>query len=175
MKTSAILGLLVILTCGSGCSNLDRTHGERVALIEFEREEDNGLVNIVPCRLVLSDRQTITLTGGDRRVVFVLPGEFFVTAFSEDPYSPRRDSAAWRSSRTRFHVGAGQRLRIIVEPAAVDSTYSGGWTIRAANHRVDRTAAGPRRFATGWEGMRRCRDAMAGLTAAVGHSNRSLG
>jgi len=53
MKTPAILGLVVTLFA-SGCSHL-RPARDGVASIEFERQEDNGSVNIVPCTLVLSD------------------------------------------------------------------------------------------------------------------------
>lgn len=42
----------------------------------------------------------------------------------------------------------------------------------ASNHRVDRTVAGPRRFATGVEDLKHCRVDVAGLSATVGHSHR---
>lgn len=41
------------------------------------------------------------------------------------------------------------------------------------NHRVDRTGAGPCRFATGVESLERRRDDIAWASAAVGHSGRS--
>jgi hypothetical protein len=44
--------------------------------------------------------------------------------------------------------------------------------IRSASHRVDRTAAEPRRFVSGGENLRTSLDAVSGLPAAVGHSNR---
>ena len=41
------------------------------------------------------------------------------------------------------------------------------------NHRVDRTAAEPRRFVEGWGNSRNNLDVVAELIAAVGHSRRS--
>ena len=141
MKASAIFRLLLILAC-SGCSHVQRAQ-DGMALVEFERQEDNGSVNIVPCILVLSDHQRITLNGGERATVSVSPGGFFVTASSTDPYSPHSNSRAWRSPRTRFPVASGERLRVSVEPAGSGSTYTGGWTIQAANKALQTTAAAP--------------------------------
>ena len=133
MKASVIFGLLLMFLACSGCSHLQGVH-EDVAVIEFEREEDNGSVNIIPCTIVLSDHQRIKLSGGERAVASVSPGSFYVTAFSVDPYSRHSDATAWRSPRTRFQVASGERLRVSVEPAASGSTYTGGWSIQAANH-----------------------------------------
>src|SRR5882724_8618209 len=41
MKASAVFGLLVIFLTCSGCSHLQRAH-DGAAVIEFERQEDNG-------------------------------------------------------------------------------------------------------------------------------------
>jgi len=138
MKALVTLGVLLLLV--SGCSHLRPVH-DGVATIEFERQEDNGLVNIVPCTLVLSDHQTITLGGGERASLSVSAGSFHITAFSIDPYSPHFDERAWRSPRTTFQLASGETLRVFVEPASSGSTYNGGWTIRAAN----KPAAGQRR------------------------------
>jgi hypothetical protein len=132
MRASAIFSFLVMILTGIGCSHLQPTH-VKPAVIEFERQEDNGLVNIVPCTLVLSDHQRITLNGGERAAVWVSPGSVYVTASSEDPYSSHSDATAWRSPRTRFRVASDQKVRVLVEPAASGSTYTGGWIIRAAN------------------------------------------
>ena len=131
MKAASIFALLVMSLSGSGCAHL-RSVDDPIAVIEFERPENNGSMNIVPCTLVLSDRQRLTLSGGERAEVSVSPGNFRDRAFSLDPYTPHSCPAAWRSPRARFHVGRGERFRVVVEPAAVDSTYVGGWTIRAA-------------------------------------------
>jgi hypothetical protein len=141
MKASVVFGILVILSC-SGCIHLRRAP-EGMAVIEVERQEDNGFVNIVPCTLILSDHQQRTLSGGEQTVVSVPSGVFYVEAFSIDPYSPGSDTKAWRSPRTRFHAAHGERLRISVEPAASGSTYTGGWTIRAADKILPETAAEP--------------------------------
>ena len=132
MKASVVFGLLVTFIPASGCSHLQPAH-DGVAVVEFERQEDNGSVNILPCTVTLSDRQKVTLIGGERAVVSVSPGSFCVTASSADPYSPNSRATAWRSPRTRFQVSVGERLQVQVEPTATGSTYSGGWTIRSAN------------------------------------------
>jgi len=132
MKAPAIF--LVLLLLVSGCSHLPADRG--VATIEFDRQEDNGSVNVVPCTLVLSDGQTVTLRGGERAVVSVRSGTFHVTAFSVDPYTPHSDERAWRSPRVRFHTASGERLRVFVEPASSGSTYTGGWVIHAANKSI---------------------------------------
>lgn len=134
MKAAANFKLLLLFLAGSGCSHFQPTHVEP-AVIEFERQEDNGLVNIVPCTLVLSDHQRITLNGGERADVSISPGIVYVTAFSEDPYSPHSDATAWRSRRKEFRVGSDDRIRVLVEPAASGSTYTGGWIFRAVNSR----------------------------------------
>ena len=76
MKASAIFGVLGMLCCSS-CSHLQRAH-DGMGVIEFERQEENGSVNIVPCTLVLSDHRRITLSGGERSVVSVSSGSFQV-------------------------------------------------------------------------------------------------
>ena len=146
MRASVIFGLLVMFLTCSGCSHLQRTRGD-MAVVEFERQEDNGSVNIVPCNLVLSDHQRVTLNAGERAVVLVSPGSFYVTAFSVDPYSPHSDATAWRSPRTRFEVVSGEPLRVSVEPVASGSTYTGGWLIQAANKITAANAGGTRRLA----------------------------
>lgn len=123
--------LLVMFLSGSGCAHT-RSAEAPFAVIEFERPENNGSVNIFPCTLVLSDGQRLTLSGGDRAAVSVPTGNFRIRAFSLDPYHPHSDPAAWSSPRMRFHAGRGDRLRFVVEPTALDSTYIGGWTIRPA-------------------------------------------
>jgi hypothetical protein len=133
MKAPVILGVLLLLL--SGCSQLQPGG---VASIEFERQENNGSVNIVPCTLVLSDHQTITLRGGERAIVSLRPGSFYVTAFSIDPYSRQSDQRAWCSSPVRFQASSGERLRVLVEPAFSGSIYNGGWIIHAANHPLQR-------------------------------------
>jgi hypothetical protein len=130
MKAFVTFSILLLLL--SGCSHLQPTQ-RGVVTIGFERQENNGSVNIVPCTLIFSDYQTITLSGGEREVVSVSPGNFYVTAYSIDPYSPHSGARAWRSPRTRFHVASGESLRVFVEPAFSGSTYTGGWTIHAAN------------------------------------------
>jgi hypothetical protein len=143
MNALVTFGILSFLV--TGCSHLQPAH-DGVATIEFERREDNGSVNIVPCTLVFSDHQSITLSGGERAIVSVSAGSFYVTAFSIDPYSPHSDERAWRSPRTRFHVESGERLRVLVEPASSDSTYTGGWMIQAANKISGANAGGPRQL-----------------------------
>jgi hypothetical protein len=130
MKSFATLGALVLLA--SGCSSM-RPAKRGVATMEFERQENNGLVNLVPSTLVLSDHQKVTLSGGERAVVSVSAGSFYVMASSIDPYSPHSGERTWRSPRTRFQVVPGERLRVFVEPAASGSTYCGRWTLRSAN------------------------------------------
>jgi hypothetical protein len=130
MKAFVTSGVLLLLV--SGCSQFQPAQ-RGVATIEFERQEDNGSVNIVPCTLVLSDHQKITLSGGERAAVSISPGSCYVTAFSIDPYSPHSDERAWRSPRMIFEVASGERLRVVVEPASSGSTYTGRWTIHAAN------------------------------------------
>jgi len=115
-----------------GCSHL-RPSKTDAAVIEFERQEDNGFVNVVPCTLVLSDGHKVTLSGGERAAVSVQPGSVWVDAFSHDPYSLGSDARAWRSSRTTLQVEKGQRLQFLVEPTASGSTYTGGWTIQVVN------------------------------------------
>lgn len=111
-------------------------HSRPVATVEFEREEENGSVNIVPCTLVLSDHQKVTISGGDRAAVSVSPGFFEVTAFSIDPYTPGSSETAWHSRPTAFRVADGERLKVFIEPASSGSTYIGGWSIYAVNHRM---------------------------------------
>jgi hypothetical protein len=153
MKASVILGLLVTFLAASGCSHLEPVH-DSVAVIDFERQEDNGFVNIVPCRVVLSDHQKISLSGGERATVSVSPGRIDVIAYSIDPYAPHSRATAWRSPRTTLQISAGERLRVRVAPSATDSTYDGGWVIRAA-----KPAAGQRRssllagFGRRWPGV----------------------
>lgn len=140
MKAFVTSGVLFLLV--SGCSHFQPAQ-RGVAMVEFERQEDNGSVNIVPCTLVLSDHQKITLGGGGRAAVSVSPGSFYVAAFSIDPYSPHSDERAWHSSRTTFEVASGERLRVVVEPASSGSTYTGGWTIHAAKKSLEATATRP--------------------------------
>src|SRR5215212_10088998 len=116
MKASVTFTVLLLLVLGCFHLQPDR---DAVATIEFGRQEDNGSMNIVPSTLVLSDHQTITLLGGERAVVSVAPGSFYVRAFSVDPYSPESDARAWRSPRTRFHVGSEETLRVFIQPASV--------------------------------------------------------
>jgi len=106
------------------------------ATIEFVRQEDNGSVNIVPCTLILSNNQKVTLSGGDRASLSVAPGNFYVTALSIDPYTPDLSERAWRSPRTKFRVAAKETLRVFVDPASSGSTYTGGWTIHAADAKL---------------------------------------
>jgi len=161
MKLSPILGLLVMSLVGTGCSHLH--HAQKgVAVIEFERQEDNGSVNILPCILFVSDHQKVILSGGERAVLTVSPGSFSVTAFSADPYSPNSTATAWRSPRTRIQVSTGERLRVRVEPTATGSTYSGGWTIWAANKITGPNAGGLRQLSM-----------PTSLTARVGQFYRS--
>ena len=124
----------IVLMFVSGCSHFQPAQ-RGVATIEFERQEDNGSVNIVPCTLVLSDHQKITLRGGERAVVSVRPGTLYVTAFSIDPYSPHSSGRAWRSPRMKFQAVSGESLRVIVEPASSGSKYTDGWTIHALRNR----------------------------------------
>ena len=147
---SSVLFLLV-----SGCSHLQPVQ-RGIATIEFERQEDNGSVNIVPCTLVLSDDQKIVLSGGERAVISIAAGSFYVAAFSIDPYSPHSDERAWRSRRRRFRVAERETLRITVEPASSGSTYTGGWIIHAANHALHRTAICAWGLPWGFSFIRQC-------------------
>ena len=142
MKVSAIFVLLVMFLITGGCSHL-RPSKTDAAVIEFERQEDNGFVNVVPCTLVLSDGHKVTLSGGERAVVSVQPGNLWVTVFSQDPYSPHSSARAWRSSRTALQIERGQKLRVFVEPMAKDSAYIGGWKVRATNGALQATSVGP--------------------------------
>jgi hypothetical protein len=142
MKTSGALILLVMFFISSGCSHL-RPSKTDAAVVEFERQEDNGFVNLVPCKIVLSDGQKLSLSGGERAVVSVQPGNLWVTVFSQDPYSPHSSARAWRSSRTALQIERGQKLRVFVEPMAKDSAYIGGWKVRATNGALQATSVGP--------------------------------
>jgi hypothetical protein len=124
--------LFMILLVSSGCVH-SRSATDAVATIEFERREDNGSVNIVPCTLSLSDDQKVTLSGGEKRVVFVSAGSFYLTAASIDPYAPHSEAAAWNSRRMRFRVRKGEHLRLLFAPTSTCSTYVGGWTIQVNN------------------------------------------
>jgi hypothetical protein len=131
IKRVSVFALLVMFLSGSGCAHMRSAH-DPAAVIEFERQENNGSVNIVPCTLVLSDGQRLTLSGGERVAASVAPGNVWIRAFSLDPYNPHSGPAAWHSPRTKFRVGPGGRLRVVVEPKAVGSTYVGGWIVQAA-------------------------------------------
>lgn len=126
MRESVIFGISMLIV--SGCSCLPPIR-QGVATLEFERQEDNGSVNIVPCTLVLSDHQRATLVGGQHATVAVTPGNFWVEAFSPDSYSSHYNAETWRSARVRFRVESGERIRFSIAPKAEGSTYSGGWII----------------------------------------------
>jgi len=134
-RVKASVNLTLLLMLASGCFHLEPAHSG-LAMIVFERQEDNGFVNIVPCNLVLSDHQKVTLSGGSRAVVSVSPGQFYVRAFSIDPYTPNFDETAWRSHRVGFNVADGDMLRVSVEPRSAGSTYIGGWALYAVNYRM---------------------------------------
>lgn len=130
MRASVTFTMLLLFV--SACSYLQHVQ-QNAATIEFERQEDNGSVNILPCTLVVSDHQRVTLIGGQHATVSVSPGKVWIEAFSPDPYSPHFSAKAWRSTRISFQVGRGERVRFSVEPEAAGSTYIGGWFIRAPN------------------------------------------
>jgi hypothetical protein len=137
MKSYIASGALLLLLCG--CSHFDSAQ-RGVATIEFDRQEDNDPVNNMACTLVLSDNQRIILVGGERAVASVLPGSFYVTAFSVAPNNPDSYEKAWRSPRVTFKVVSGERLHVIVAPAASGSTCTGGWTIHATDKTLQATA-----------------------------------
>jgi hypothetical protein len=141
MRASIIFTILLPIV--SGCSHLQPVHQD-AATIEFDRPENNGSVNILPCTLVLSDQQRVTLIGGQHATVSISPSKLWVEAFSPDPYSPDSSSTAWHSSRIRFHLGSGERVRFSIEPRAEGSTYIGGWTIHhAPNTALEPTPTAP--------------------------------
>ena len=130
-RMSASVIFTVLLVVVSGCSHLQPVHQD-AATIEFDRPEDNGSVNILPCTLVISDRQRVTLIGGQHATVAIPPGKLWVEAFSSDPYSLHSSAEAWRSTRITFHIGSGERIQFCIEPRAEGSTYIGGWIIHHA-------------------------------------------
>jgi hypothetical protein len=121
---------IVLLLFLSGCCHLPADRG--VATIEFERQEDNGSINIVPCILVLSYGQKVTLRGGEGALVSVRSGTLRITAFSIDPYTPHSDERAWHSPRVSSQATTRKILRVYVEPVSSGSTYIGGWFLHAA-------------------------------------------
>jgi hypothetical protein len=130
--------LLICAMVGAGCSHTASTRRSQTgrASVVIERPENNGSVNILPCTIILSDGQRCTLIGGEHAIISVQSGALCATASSADPYVPPNSGypVAWHSPRFGFHLGAGERVRLSVEPRSSGSTYIGGWTIsRAAN------------------------------------------
>src|SRR5262245_17514245 len=99
-----LLALALVLVC-SACCHVQSSQGAR-AMIECERPENGGFLNIVPCTVAFSDGQTRTLDGGEQIVVKVGAGSHWIAAFSADPYRPEPNRPkAWRSSRIRVDLG----------------------------------------------------------------------
>src|SRR5438105_2875769 len=98
MKRYVTSILLVALVCvGAGCCHNRSAHYSVIAAatVVVERPENNASVNILPCTVVFSSGQRITLSGGETGGVSVSAGSLWVQASSVDPYH-RPESADLR-------------------------------------------------------------------------------
>jgi hypothetical protein len=98
------------------------------------REEDGGLMNLVPVRIFARrnghETLLVELTGGARECARVTPGKWALDARSHEPYDPNpTDPAACRSAPVRVEVARSRSVRLRVSPKSHRSTYLCGWNL----------------------------------------------
>jgi len=98
----------------------------------FERPENNGLVNIVPSEIEISNKQTVSLVGGQVACVFVAPGSYSFAIESQNPYEPEsKGSQKWKSSKVSIHLKGHEKFVFEILPQISGPSYVGGWVARS--------------------------------------------
>lgn len=94
----------------------------------IERPEEQGILNIREVRVVIDDKESIILVGGQAACFYVLHGDHFVYAVSFDPYDPNsKDPKAWSSNRINFTLETGKRAAFEVKKS--DEENGKGWFV----------------------------------------------
>lgn len=75
----------------------------------IERPEEQGIINVRDVKLIVDDKESINLVGGQAACVYVQTGEHFIHAESPDPYDPNsKDPRGWVSNRVNFTLETGK-------------------------------------------------------------------
>src|ERR1041385_2554986 len=113
---ASMAGSLILLSCASAAA-ADQSQ------ICFHRDEDNGSINILSSRVVLTKasrrlvRHDISLIGGENKCIVVEPGRWSVQARSTRPYDPSdRDSNRCRSTRLTVFARGGEKVSVDIAP-----------------------------------------------------------
>jgi hypothetical protein len=126
------------------------TASASAARICVRRAENNGLMNIIPSRVIIrpvgqqgSDQQ-VSIAGGERKCVEARPGKWEIEARSKRPYDPAaKDDNECRSNTVGVEVIEGRTVVIAVSPRSHRSAYLCGWRVRTtAGSRITRRWSG---------------------------------
>jgi hypothetical protein len=70
------------------------------------------------------------ISGGEKKCVEVMPGEYRIAAQSPDPYDPNdRRSNTWKSKPILIKAEKSKEITIEVSPEYNDKGYSGSWRL----------------------------------------------
>ena len=94
------------------------------------RYEDNGAINLRPVEIRIDGQVVFSLIGGSKECYYLEPGTYDVIATSRNPWEPNStDDFAWRSNSIRVNSTGSGVIYMKVEPIAVNSAYTGPWSI----------------------------------------------
>jgi hypothetical protein len=96
----------------------------------FQRQENNGSINILPSCIQISDYK-VPLLGGQSICLSVENGSTEAFVSSTVPYNPAsKDNQACKSARLKLDLRAGDKRLFTVEPKSEHSAYVCGWNLR---------------------------------------------
>jgi hypothetical protein len=111
------------------------------AEICINRGEDHGVLNIRPVQVIANGKEIVSITGGERKCVFVETGRYSIVAQSSDPYDPNDiNPKTWQSKPLKVVAHSNIKKEIIIKPISRGAEYVGPWKlIETQNSGNDRT------------------------------------
>src|SRR5262245_58523701 len=126
LGASLVIGWMIL--------QVDGTHTATRGQICLSREESQGVVNILPARIIGwhrgRRRWLAQLVGGDQSCVGLQSGRWALQARSFRPYEPwAMDPDACRSRTITLTVKERTIQKIAISPRANERTYLCGWVL----------------------------------------------
>lgn len=128
MNRSRLISSTCVLALFSltNCASFSESEQYKESSIRFTREENGGVLNIVPTIIVIDGKKNDLIGGGEEIQMKASPGLHTVVVESPNPYSPK--GPMWRSNAVQLTVNPNQTMNLFIEPASEGSTYT-GWSL----------------------------------------------
>lgn len=105
--------------------------GQGGTFICIKRPENKGLLNTVPVKILFSNKETLTLSGGEAGCVVVSPGRYTFSATSVNPYTSAKKDGRWKSVKIEINTSnQTSEFDLVLVPSINDKGYTDGWDFK---------------------------------------------